>query len=90
MACNENRRQQKLAKRNKRSAEIKKLRNKSVNMSNRDFLVAAEKTPWVGCYMSGTNGMYNIVAIRQPRSGPIACLFLVDMYCLGIKEFDVA
>ena len=29
--------------------------------------------------------MNNIVAIRQSRSGPMACIFLVDMYCLGIK-----
>lgn len=86
MACNENKRQQKLAKRNKRSAEIKKQRNKSVNTSNRDFLLAAAKAPWVGCYMSEASGMYNIVAIRQSRSGPIACLFLADVYCLGVKD----
>lgn len=49
MARNENKRQQKLAKRKMRSAGIKKQRNKSVNMSNRDFLLAAEKAPWVGC-----------------------------------------
>ena len=30
--------------------------------------------------------MNNIVAIRQSRSGPMACLFLVDTYCLGIKD----
>jgi len=86
MAHDENKRKQKLAKRNKRSAEIKKKRNKSVNMSDREFLLAAERAPWVGCYMNGSDGMNNIVAIRQSRSGPMACLFLVDKYCLGIKD----
>ena len=86
MARDENKRKQKLAKRHKRSAEIKKKRNKSVNMSNREFLLAAERAPWVGCYMRGSDGMNNIVAIRQSRSGPMACLFLVDTYCLGIKD----
>ena len=86
MARDENKRKQKLAKRNKRSAEIKKKRNKFVNMSNREFLLAAERAPWVGCYMRGSDGMNNIIAIRQSRSGPMACLFLVDTYCLGIKD----
>lgn len=85
MARNENKRQKKLAKRNKRSTDVKKQRNRSANISNRDLLVAAERAPWVGCFMCGRGGMHNIVAVRQFRSGSVACLFLADSYCLGVK-----
>ncbi len=85
MARNENKRQQKLAKRNKRSADIKKQRNRSANISNRDFLLAAERAPWVECLMCSMNGMHHISAVRQFRSGPVACFFLVDSHCLGVK-----
>ena len=86
MARNENKRQKKLAKRNKRSTDVKKQRNRSANISNRDLLVAAERASWVECLMCGMDGMHSIVAVRQFRSRTVACFFLVDSHCLGVKD----
>ena len=86
MARNEHKRQQKLMKKQRRTNVIKKERNKSLNVSNRELIVAAAKSPWIGCYVSGESGMYSVFAIRQTRRGPAASVFLVDMFCLGIKD----
>jgi len=95
MPKNEHKRQQKLAKKQRRTNEIKKLRNKSNNQSTRDLVLLAQQTPWLGCYMSESQGMHSVFAIRQARTGPMASIFLVDSDCLGIKdaffikEFDI-
>ena len=86
MARNEHKRQQKLIKKKRRTNDIKKERNKKLNVSNRELILAAERAPWVGCYVSGADGMYVIYAIRQTRGGTVASVFLIDMYCLGVKD----
>lgn len=86
MAKSEHKRKLKLVKKQRRSNEIKKLRNKKQNLSHRDHILAARQAPWVGCYKSGSSGMHTLFAIRQTRNSHVACVFLVDMYCLGIKD----
>ena len=86
MAQNEHKRQQKLAKKNKRSADIKKRLNQSKSISSREFLLKSARASWVGCYARGADGMTNIMAIRRIRTGFVACVFLVDSYCLGVKD----
>jgi hypothetical protein len=86
VARNEHKRQQKLVKKQRRSNELKKLRNKKLNISNRELIMAAERAPWVGCYVHGDSGMNSVFAIRQTRSGPVASVFLLDTFCLGIKD----
>jgi hypothetical protein len=87
MAQNQQKRQQKLAKKKKRTNEIQKERNKRLNTSSREVVIkAAERAPWSGCYRTGNEGLYSVFAIRQTRSGMVASVFLVDAYCLGVKD----
>ena len=87
MARNEHKRQQKLAKKKQRTNSLKKERNIRLNLSNRELILsAAEKAPWIGCYLSGGQGMHTVYAIRQSRNGPVASIFLIDTYCLGVKD----
>jgi hypothetical protein len=86
MARSEHKRQQKLIKKQRRTNDLKKQRNIKLNVSNREIILAAVRAPWVGCYVSGEAGMHSVFAIRQTRSGPVASVFLVDCYCLGIKD----
>lgn len=87
MARNEHKRQQKLLKKKQRSNQLAKLRNSRLNTSNRQIiLAAAERAPWIGCYLGGQSGMRTVFAIRQTRNGAVASVFLIDMYCLGIKD----
>ncbi|MEQ1827588.1 MAG: hypothetical protein ABL921_16635 [Pirellula sp.] len=96
MGRNEQKRQQKLVKKQRRSNELKKERNKKNNPSNRDLMLAAQRAPWSGCFLSSSDGMSCIFAVRQTRAGFAASVFLIDMYCLGvkncffIKDFDLA
>jgi hypothetical protein len=87
MAQNQQKRQQKLAKKKRRTNEIKKDRNKRLNISSREIAIqTAQRAPWVGCFVHGQDGMHSVMAIRQSRSDAVAAVFLVDSYCLGIKE----
>ena len=87
MARNEHKRQQKLLKKKQRSNQLAKLRNSRLNTSNRQIiLAAAERAPWIGCYLGGQSGMRTVFAIRQTRNGAVASVFLIDTYCLGIKD----
>lgn len=87
MARNEHKRQQKLLKKKQRSNQLAKLRNSRLNTSNRQIiLAAAERAPWIGCYLGGQSGMRTVFAIRQSRNGAVASVFLIDTYCLGIKD----
>lgn len=86
MARNEHKRQQKLAKKQRRTNDLKKQRNIKLNVSSRELILAAARTPWVGCYISGDEGMHSVYAIRQTRNGTVASIFLVDSLCLGVKD----
>ena len=87
MARNEHKRQQKLLKKKQRTNQLAKLRNSRLNTSNRQIiLAAAERAPWIGCYLGGDSGMRTVFAIRQTRNGVVASVFLVDLFCLGIKD----
>lgn len=87
MARNEHKRQQKLLKKKQRTNQLAKLRNSRLNTSNRQIiLAAAERAPWIGCYLGGDSGMRTVFAIRQTRNGVVASVFLVDLYCLGVKD----
>ncbi len=87
MARNEHKRQQKLLKKKQRTNQLAKLRNSRLNTSNRQIiLAAAERSPWIGCYLVGDSGMRTVFAIRQTRNGVVASVFLVDLYCLGVKD----
>ncbi len=86
MARNEHKRQQKLAKKQRRTNDLKKQRNIKLNVSSREIILAAARAPWVGCYVSGGDGMHSVYAIRQTRNGTVASVFLVDSFCLGVKD----
>jgi hypothetical protein len=86
MAKSEHKRQQKLVKKQRRTNDLKKQRNIKLNVSNRELILAAARSPWVGCYLSGEAGMHSVFAIRQTRNGPVASVFLIDSFCLGIKD----
>jgi len=86
MARNEHKRQQKLAKKQRRTNDLKKQRNIKLNVSSRELILAAARAPWVGCYLSGDAGMHSVYAIRQTRNGTVASVFLVDSFCLGVKD----
>lgn len=87
MARNEHKRKQKLLKKKQRTNDLNKQRNVRLNPSNRQVILsAALRAPWIGCYVGGGAGMQTVYAIRQTRSGSVASVFLVDTYCLGIKD----
>ena len=86
MAKSEHKRQQKLLKKQRRTNDLKKARNIKLNISNRELILEAQRSPWLGCFITGESGMHSVFAIRQTRNGTSACVFLVDMYCLGIKD----
>jgi hypothetical protein len=86
MTQSERKRQQKQIKKKRRSNEIKKLRNIKQNISGREILLASQRSPWLGCYVSGASGMFQVCAIRRTRDALVASYFLLDSYCLGIKD----
>lgn len=87
MAKNEQKRKNKLLKKKQRTNDLKKQRNIRLNVSNRQLILsAAQRSPWLGCYIVGDAGMYKVFAVRQGKDNVHASVFLVDTYCLGIKD----
>lgn len=86
MAHSERKRQQKLVKRQRRANELRKQRNVRQNLSDRDWVNIAQKSPWIGCFTFGADGMHQVLAVRQGRTDLLACAFLLDTYCLGVKK----
>ena len=87
MASSEHKRQQKLAKRNKRASEVRKSVRKNRNRSARDMILACAESPWCECIVNGIDGINQVVAIRKGPGGVLmAASFLVDQHCLGVKD----
>jgi hypothetical protein len=86
MSVNERRRQLKLAKKNKRSNEIAKQRNRANNRSMAQLALEASNAPWDCCLAWESGGMTSICAVRKTRSGRTGAMLLVDMFCLGVKD----
>lgn len=87
MASSEHKRQQKLAKRNKRASEVRKSVRKNRNRSARDMILECADAAWSECIVNGFDGINQVVAIRKGRGGVLmAASFLVDQRCLGVKD----
>jgi hypothetical protein len=87
MVKSERQRQKKLAKRQKRASTVRKLARIHRNPSTRDVILQALGTPWEVAFKRENEGMASVVAMRRMRVGnPISVCFLIDSYCLGVKD----
>jgi hypothetical protein len=90
MAKDERKRQKALAKRKKREIQVRKEANKVRNPTPHDLAKAMQRGAWYACYEIGEEtGLHNIICIRNTTMGPVGCAFLVDRYCLGVKNVQV-
>ena len=89
MTSNQHRKQVKQLKRRVREKEVRKARNLSQNISLRDYVLQLSRGQWCTCYESGHMGMSNLICIRKTYTGHGASMFLLDEYCLGIKDADI-
>ena len=89
MSNHQKRDQAKKRKRLDREKQIRKTRNTAHNISLRDYILQLSRGPWGGCYESGSLGMNQLFCVRKTMSGFGASIFLLDEYCLGIKDADV-
>ena len=89
MSSNPHRKQAKQQKRRTREKEVRKARNISQNISLRDYALQLSRGQWCNCYESGHMGMSNLICIRKTYTGHGASMFLLDEYCLGIKDADI-
>jgi hypothetical protein len=89
MALDARRKQQKAEKRNKRRREKAKERNREP-VSSLELLAQHPDAPFVDCLIheiAFTEGMGSLLAARSlPNGRIVAVSFLVDLYCLGIKD----
>jgi hypothetical protein len=87
MVKTERQRQKKLAKRQKRASVVSKQARIHRNPSTRDVILQAIGTPWEIAFKRESQGMASVVAMRRMRQGnPISVCFLIDSYCLGVKD----
>lgn len=89
MSNHQKRDQAKQRKRLDREKQIRKARNTAHNISLRDYILQLSRGPWGGCYETGSLGMNQLFCVRKTMSGFGASIFLLDEYCLGIKDADV-
>lgn len=90
MAKDERKRQKALAKKKKREIKVRKEANKVRNPTPQDLVKAMQRGAWHACYeIDGDSGLHNIFCVRNSSMGPIVCSFLVDLYCLGVKDAAV-
>ncbi len=85
MARNEQKRQNALAKKRKRTNQIRKETNQRRNMSNVAVLIEASKGTWAHCYERSDQGISSITVTKRMRGRCCTCVFLVDEFCLGVK-----
>jgi len=89
MTSNQHRKQAKQLKRRAREKEIRKAHNVSHNISMRDYMLQLARGQWCGCYESGHLGISNLICVRKTYTGYGASMFLLDEYCLGVKDADI-
>jgi len=89
MPSNPQRKQAKQHKRRIREKEIRKARNLASNISLRDYVLQMTRGEWSDCYEDGAQGMYRLTCVRKTHSGFGASFFLLDEFCLGVKDADV-
>lgn len=90
MAKDERKRQKALAKKKKREIQVRKEANKVRNPTPQDLAKAMQRGSWYACYEIGEeSGLHNIICVRNSPMGPVGCAFLVDRYCLGVKNVQV-
>ncbi len=86
MARDERKRQKALAKKKQRTSRIRKEANTLRNLSPTELVRAMQRGQWYGCYEMASEGIHNLLCIRNSPTGPVGISFLVDRYCLGVKD----
>lgn len=89
MTRDHHRKQAKELKQRAREKEVRKTRNASHNISLRDYVLQLARGQWCVCYEWGQMGMSNLICIRKTYTGYGASIFLLDEYCLGVKDADI-
>lgn len=91
MPRSEHKRQQKLAKKNKRANEVRKEIRKLKNPSALDTVLSAVKGAFSNCVvLTSSDGLTSLVVSRRAQNGThVGVTFLVDQYCLGVKDFGL-
>ncbi len=83
------RQQQRKEKRNKRAKEKQKKLNQSKSVSPFAQLAKFDAAPFLHCCINGvafTQGIGNLLVSRAIGNRVVVVIFLVDLYCLGIKN----
>lgn len=87
MVKSERQRQKKLAKRQRRAVAVRKSARIQRNLSTRDVILQSLGNPWEVAFKRELDGMVSVMAMRRMRVGnPISVCFLIDFYCLGVKD----
>ncbi|XZE21011.1 hypothetical protein SH449x_000903 [Pirellulaceae bacterium SH449] len=89
MAQDQRKRQKALAKKKQREIQVRKEANKLRNPTPSELVRSMQNGAWYACYEMGVEGLHNLMCIRQTQQGPIACTFLVDLFCLGVKDAGI-
>jgi hypothetical protein len=89
VAKDERKRQKSLAKKKQRENRIRKQANINRNPSAADTVQAMLRGSWYKCIDMEAAGISNLLCIRSTPNGFSACAFLVDSYCLGVKDVTI-
>jgi hypothetical protein len=89
MSTHEQGKQKKQLKRRAREKEVRKSRNVAHNISLRDYVLQLARGAWDNCYEAGGQGMHQLICIRKTHAGYGASVFLLDEYCLGVKDAEI-
>ncbi len=90
MSKSESKRQKRLAKQKAKRNEKHQVLNRAKSMGLAERLAGYEAAPVVDCLINTAfeeNGMASLLISRRAESGEVAFfVFLVDTYCLGVKD----
>lgn len=85
------RREKKIEKKRQKRDQKQRAAARVASLGIIEEMRRASREPVLDCAISGANGMYQLIFTRRLPTGRIAfTLYLVDQYCLGVKNAMVA
>lgn len=86
MAKDERKRQKALAKKKQRDIRVRKEAAAARNPSPAEVIKSVQQGAWYQCTQMETDGLSHIMCIRKSGNRFGACGFIIDYYCVGIKD----
>lgn len=86
MAKDERKRQKALAKKKQREIRIRKEANAARNPSPAEVIRSVQQGSWYRCTEMEHDGLAHLICIRKSGNRFGACGFILDTYCVGVKD----